>query len=161
LPAFIPSRNDASKAIGALMKAGKGDEAEASKQAVREIGDRLKDLDAALLTLDERTAELMLGLPNIVSDDVPDGPDDSGNVVIWEEGERRSYDFDLKPHWELSESLGITDFERGAKVSGRMFYVLGEPRGCNERWSTTCSTYTATSTATASGACRFWCCASR
>jgi seryl-tRNA synthetase len=119
-------RNDASKAIGALMKAGKGEEAEAAKQAVRETGDRLKYLDAALLTLDERTAELMLGLPNIVSDDVPDGPDDSGNVVIWEEGERRSYDFDLKPHWELSESLGITDFERGAKVSGRMFYVLGE-----------------------------------
>jgi len=120
------SRNDASKAIGALMKTGKGEEAEAAKQAVRETCDRVKDLDSALLTLDERTAELMLGLPNIVSDDVPDGPDDSGNVVIWEEGERRSYDFELKPHWELSESLGITDFERGAKVSGRMFYVLGE-----------------------------------
>ena len=120
------SRNDASKAIGALMQAGDGAQAEAQKQAVREIGDRLKALADALHVLDERTSELMLGMPNIASDDVPDGPDDSGNVVVWEEGERRSYAFGLKPHWELSESLGITDFKRGAKISGRMFYVLGE-----------------------------------
>jgi seryl-tRNA synthetase len=120
------SRNDASKAIGALMQAGDGAQAEAQKQAVREIGDRLKALADALRVLDERTSELMLAMPNIASDEVPDGPDDSGNVVVWEEGERRSYDFRLKPHWELSESLGITDFERGAKISGRMFYVLGE-----------------------------------
>ena len=120
------SRNDASKAIGALMQAGDGPQAEAQKQAVREIGDRLKALADALRVLDERTSEFMLGMPNIASDEVPDGPDDSGNVIVWEEGERRSYDFRLKPHWELSESLGITDFERGAKISGRMFYVLGE-----------------------------------
>jgi len=120
------SRNAASKAIGALMQAGDDAQAEAQKQAVREIGDRLRALTDALRLLDERTSELMLGVPNIASDDVPDGPDDSGNVVVWEEGERRSYDFGLKPHWELSESLGITDFERGAKISGRMFYVLGE-----------------------------------
>ena len=68
----------------------------------------------------------MLTLPNIVSDGVPDGEDETGNVVLQEEGEKRSYDFELKPHWELSESLGITDFERGAKLSGRMFYTLGE-----------------------------------
>ena len=105
------SRNDASKAIGALMQAGDGPQAEAQKQAVREIGDRLKALADALRVLDERTSEFMLGMPNIASDEVPDGPDDSGNVIVWEEGERRSYDFRLKPHWELSESLGITDFE--------------------------------------------------
>jgi seryl-tRNA synthetase len=119
-------RNEASKAIGALMKAGKGDEAEAQKEAVRKDGERLKELDETLRGLDERTSELMLNLPNVVSDEVPDGPDESGNVVIFEEGERATYDFELKPHWELSESLGITDFERGAKVSGRMFYVLGD-----------------------------------
>ncbi len=119
-------RNEASKAIGALMKAGQGDQAEQQKEAVRQTGERLKELDETLRGLDERTGELMLNLPNVVSDEVPDGPDESGNLVIWEEGERATYDFELKPHWELSESLGITDFERGAKVSGRMFYVLGD-----------------------------------
>jgi seryl-tRNA synthetase len=118
-------RNEASKAIGELMKRGAGDEAEARKEDVRRIGNRLKELDDTLRDLDGRTRTLMLNLPNIVSDDVPDGPDDSGNVVVREEGDRRAYDFELKPHWELSESLEITDFERGAKVSGRMFYVLG------------------------------------
>ena len=120
------ARNEASKAIGALMKAGKGDEAKQRKEAVRQDGEHLKELDEALRGLDERTSELMLNLPNVVSAEVPDGPDESGNIVVWEEGEHSTYDFDLKPHWELSESLGITDFQRGAKISGRMFYVLGD-----------------------------------
>ena len=119
-------RNEASKAIGELMKQGAGADAEARKEAVRQMGDLLKALDEEVRGYEERTQELMLGLPNIASDDVPDGPDDSGNVVVHEEGDRYAYDFELKPHWELSESLGITDFERGAKISGRMFYVLGE-----------------------------------
>lgn len=120
------SRNDASKTIGEMMKRDEGEQAEAQKEAVRKMGDRLKELDELLRGLDETTSDYMLGIPNIVSDDVPDGPDDSGNVVIYEEGERYTYDFELKPHWELSETLGVTDFERGAKISGRMFYVLGE-----------------------------------
>jgi seryl-tRNA synthetase len=120
------SRNDASKTIGAMMKRGEGEQAEAQKEAVRKMGDRLKELDELLRGLDETISEYMLSIPNIASDDVPDGRDDSGNVVIYEEGERYTYDFEPKPHYELSESLGITDFERGAKISGRMFYVLGE-----------------------------------
>jgi seryl-tRNA synthetase len=119
-------RNDASKTIGALMKAGKGDQAGQQKEEVRQTGERLKELGDTLRGLDERTRDLMLNLPNVVADEVPDGPDESGNLILWEEGERSTYDFELKPHWELSESLGITDFERGAKVSGRMFYVLGD-----------------------------------
>jgi len=119
-------RNDTSKAIGGMIKRGEGEQAEAKKESARRMGDRLKELDELLRGLDETTKEYMLGLPNIVSDDVPDGPDDSGNIVIYEEGDRYTYNFALKPHWELSESLGVTDFERGAKISGRMFYVLGE-----------------------------------
>ena len=102
------SRNDASKAIGEMMKRGEGEQAEAQKEAVRQVSGRLQELDELLRGLDETSKELMLGLPNIVSDDVPDGPDESGNVVIYEEGERTTHDFALKPHWELSESLGVT-----------------------------------------------------
>ena len=120
-------RNEASKAIGELMKAGGGADAEAQKEAVRVIGERLKGLEESVRVSDEALRALMLNLPNIVSDDVPDGDDETGNIVLREEGVKRTYDFELKPHWELSESLGITDFERGAKLSGRMFYVLREP----------------------------------
>ena len=119
-------RNEASKLIGELMKSGAKAEAEQRRGDVRAIGDQLKTLEDEARGQEASFRETMLTLPNIVSADVPDGPDETGNVVIREEGEKRRYDFELKPHWELSESLGITDFERGAKLSGRMFYTLGE-----------------------------------
>ena len=119
-------RNEASKAIGNLMKSGARDEADARKEEVRVLGERLKTLEDEARTLETSFRDTMLTIPNIASDGVPDGEDETGNVVVREEGERRSYDFELKPHWELSESLGVTDFERGAKLSGRMFYALGE-----------------------------------
>ena len=126
IEAMRARRNEASKQIGELMKSGGGPEAEARKDEVRELGERLKALEDEERALEASFRSKMLTLPNLVSDETPDGSDADGNVVVREEGERRSYDFDLKPHWELSESLGVTDFERGAKVSGRMFYVLGE-----------------------------------
>ena len=119
-------RNEASKLIGELMKSGAKAEAEQRRGDVRAIGDQLKTLEDEARGQEASFRETMLTLPNIVSADVPDGPDETGNVVIREEGEKRRYDFELKPHWELSESLGITDFERGAKLSGRMFYTLGD-----------------------------------
>ncbi len=126
IEAMRARRNEASKQIGELMKSGGGPEAEARKDEVRGLGERLKALEDEERALEASFRSKMLTLPNLVSDETPDGPDADGNVVVREEGERRSYDFELKPHWELSESLGVTDFERGAKVSGRMFYVLGE-----------------------------------
>jgi seryl-tRNA synthetase len=56
--------------------------------------------------------------------EVPVGPDESANVVGGEFGEKRSFDFEPKPHWDLGEALGIIDFERGVKISGSRFYVL-------------------------------------
>ena len=119
-------RNEASRAIGDLMKSGAREEADARKEEVRVLGERLKSLEDEARSLETSFRDTMLTVPNIVSDAVPDGEDETGNVVVREEGEQRSYDFELKPHWELSESLGVTDFERGAKLSGRMFYALGE-----------------------------------
>ena len=119
-------RNEASREIGALMKSGAQEEADARKEAVRALGERAGALEDEARALEASFREMMLTLPNVVADAVPDGPDETGNVVVREEGARRAYDFPLRPHWELAESLGITDFERGAKVSGRMFYALGE-----------------------------------
>ena len=119
-------RNEASREIGDLMKRGAREEAEARKAEARAMGERARALDEEARALEAAFRETMLTLPNIVADAVPDGPDETGNVVVREEGGRRAYGFPLRMHWELAESLGITDFERGAKVSGRMFYALGE-----------------------------------
>ena len=69
----------------------------------------------------------MLQMPNMPDPHVPLGPDESHNVVIRQEGERREFDthrVELVPHWDLGPTLGIIDFERGVKLSGTRFYTL-------------------------------------
>ena len=63
------------------------------------------------------------GIPNLLDDDVPDGADESANVEIRAEGERRNYGFTPRDHVALGEGLGL-DFEAGAKLSGARFVVL-------------------------------------
>ena len=121
--------NRDSKAVGEAMKAGDQEAAEGQRKAGREAGERIKRIEAAERDAEAKLRALLLTVPNILLDDVPDGGDESANAVTRQEGEPRSaesYDFELKPHWELAESLGITDFERGSKLAGRMFSVLGE-----------------------------------
>lgn len=72
--------------------------------------------------------QLLEGTPNLLDDSVPDGDDESANVVVRTWGEPARFDFAPKPHWELGESLGILDFERAAKLSGSRFVTL-EGRG--------------------------------
>ncbi len=99
--------------------------------------ERNKEISAAIDALDEKLGKiereldaLLLEVPNIPAPDVPVAPDESGNVVVRVEGEQRAFDFTPKPHWELGESLGIIDFERGVKLAGSRFYVL---RGAGAR----------------------------
>lgn len=94
----------------------------------------IKDMDGVkqeIATLDEQLATVegdlecrMLELPNLPAEGVPVGKSDAENNIVREEGTRRSYDFKPKPHWEIGESLGLIDFERGTKISGSRFYVL-------------------------------------
>ena len=117
-------RNAASKAIGDLMKRGDAGPADEQREKVRRMGDDLKRLEEEQRAVDLRRQTLLLALPNLPLEDVPDGLDETHNVVVRQEGTFRTYDFPLKPHWELSEQLDITDMERGAKLSGSRFYVL-------------------------------------
>jgi seryl-tRNA synthetase len=55
---------------------------------------------------------------------VPEGADESGNVVVRQSGEPRQSDFEPKPHWEIGETLDIIDFERGVKLAGSRFFLL-------------------------------------
>lgn len=99
--------------------------AEEAKDETREIGDQIGVLDEELRTVEERLQELMLWVPNIPHESVPDGPDDSYNIAYPPQGAPEpTFDFTPKPHWDLGPELGIIDFERGVKLSGSRFYVL-------------------------------------
>ncbi|MCA9876987.1 MAG: serine--tRNA ligase [Thermomicrobiales bacterium] len=92
--------------------------------SMRELGDRIAELDEQAKAADEYLHDLMLHVPNLPLPHVPVAPDESGNVVLAEHGPFREFTFEPKPHWELAEHLGIIDFERGVKIAGTRFYVL-------------------------------------
>jgi len=117
----LAERKKASKQIGSMKP---GEEMEAAKAQVRELGEGIAGQEKELTALDEEFARLMLTLPNLPHPEVPPGPDESANVVIRTVGDAPVFDFEPKPHWEVAEKLGIIDFERGVKISGSRFYIL-------------------------------------
>ena len=122
--ALRQERNTGSKAIGQLMQAGKKDEAEAQKQRMSEVGDQIKRLDEQLRQVETDLYDKQLYVPNMPGPNVPVGPGEEHNVEVRRWGEPPQFDFEPKPHWELGESLGIIDFERGVKMSGTRFYLF-------------------------------------
>ena len=122
--ALRAERNSGSKAIGQLMREGKKDEAEAQKQAMAALGDKIDALNGELRQVEQALQSDMLQVPNMPLPEVPVGPDEAHNVVVAEKGEKYTFDFEPQPHWDLGEALGIIDFERGVKLSGSRFYVL-------------------------------------
>jgi seryl-tRNA synthetase len=114
-------RNRVSKEIGRM----KDEEARQARIVeMRTVGERILAGEEKLRQVEERFYELQLHVPNMPHPDVPVGPDESYNVVVRQEGELRRFDFEPLPHWDLGETLGIIDFERGVKLSGSRFYVL-------------------------------------
>ena len=114
-------RNVVSKEIGRMKD---GQERQALIAEMRELGKRIKALEARLREVEGRLYEAMLQVPNMPHEKVPVGKDESENVVVRTEGEPRQFDFEPLPHWELGPALGIIDFERGVKLAGTRFYVL-------------------------------------
>jgi len=104
-------------------QASKERQAEAAEEG-RALRVKIRELEDSLKTIEENLNNLLLQMPNIPDPDVPIGKDDSDNPIVSTWGEPKSLPFDPKPHWELGESLGIIDFERGVKLSGSRFYVL-------------------------------------
>ena len=117
-------RNAASREIGALMKDGKRDEADARRKQVNELKERIAELDAARDQADARMRELLSTLPNIPHDTVPVGQDESANVEIRRWGTKPEFDFEPKDHVDLGTALGILDLERATKIAGARFAIL-------------------------------------
>ena len=121
-------RNSVSKQIGQLMREGKKDEAEAAKARVAANKDRIASLDDRRNEVDAALFDLVSRIPNIPHESVPYGKDDSDNPEVRRWGTPRDFSadgFEPKAHWDLGPATGMIDFDRGVKVAGTRFYVLG------------------------------------
>ena len=118
-------RNAVSKQIGLLMREGKKEEAEAAKEQVAANKDRIAELDQRRGEVEEELTALVAAIPNIPDASVPYGKDDSDNPEIRKWGEPTQFDFEPKAHWDLGPELGMIDFDRGVKLAGTRFYLLG------------------------------------
>jgi len=111
--------NAASKAIGPKKKAG--EDLADSFRLLGELSDRIKRLEAQLDALTEKINAVLIWVPNCPADSAPPGAGPEDNVVRRTWGERRVFDFEPRPHWDLAKSLGVIDFERAAKLAGGGF----------------------------------------
>lgn len=118
------NRNRLSKQIGALMAQGKRDEAESTKQLVKEQGDTLSQLEEKERTLSEEIKKRMMVIPNIIDPSVPIGKDDSENVEIKRYGDSFVPNFEIPYHTDIMEKLGGIDLDSARKVAGNGFYYL-------------------------------------
>ncbi len=115
-------RNAASAEIGKKKKAG--EDASEAVAAMREVGEKISVLDSDLRDVESELEHVMSWLPNVPHDSAPVGSDESANVVVRDWGDKPSFDFQVKPHWEIGEQLGILDLPAAAKISGSGFYLL-------------------------------------
>ncbi len=115
-------RNRLSKEIGAAK--AKGEDAQDIMDAVSKTkaaeADAEKAAEAASAALNTALSEL----PNLPADDVPDGPDDASNEEVRTWGDKPTFDFEPKEHFDIGEALGLMDFETAAKMSGARFVLL-------------------------------------
>jgi len=113
----------ASKKIGAAKASGDETAAQAVMAEVGALKDKVKALEEQERAIAAKLYEALLPVPNIMSDDVPDGADENDNVELRTWGEPRQI-ADAKDHVDLGEALGMMDFEAAAKLSGSRFVVL-------------------------------------
>ena len=117
-------RNTASREIGALMKEGKRDEAEARRKQVSESKERIAELDRQRDEAETRMRDLLTTLPNIPHESVPVGKDESANEEVRRWGTKPEFDFEPKDHVDLGTALGILDLDRAAKIAASRFAIL-------------------------------------
>src|SRR6266403_1934345 len=124
-------RNKASEAIGQAKR--RGEDAGAEQARMREVGERIKALEAELKSVDGEMEGLLLQIPNVPDPSVPPGQTEDKNVEVRGWGRRREFAFAPKPHEEIGEALGLMDFERASRMSKARFVVLWGPLARLER----------------------------
>ena len=115
-------RNTRSRAIGQAKS--RGEDIEPLKREVGEIGEELGQCQLRLEDVRRALDHLLLDIPNLPADDVPDGQSEADNVEVARHAEPREFEFEPRDHVELGAGLGGLDFERASKLSGSRFAVL-------------------------------------
>lgn len=115
--------NKSAARIGALMKEGKREEAEAAKKTVTEIKAEQKAIADNLAGTEQKIREILLSVPNVPYKDVPKGLTAADNVVEKTGGVMPNLPEDALPHWEIAKKYNIIDFDLGVKITGAGFPV--------------------------------------
>ena len=124
-------RNALAKEIGQGKRQGVDTVAlEAEATGLRQ---EMEGLEQTASGLDQGIRSILESLPNVLQDDVPEGADETANVVVAQHGEPRDLGFQPKQHFELGEALGLMDFATAAKLAGARFTVLRGPLARLER----------------------------
>ena len=118
--ALKSEKNAESKKIAMAKK--NGEDAADAIARMREVGQKISAIDKELGEVESKLNELLLHIPNMCDKSVPVGKDDSENPEVRKWGEIPTFDFPIKAHYELGDTLGILDAERAGKVSGARFY---------------------------------------
>jgi seryl-tRNA synthetase len=115
-------RNVVSEEIGKLKRQKQNTDALVAE--MKGVSDRIKEIDDMLRGIEEKTELFLLNIPNIPHESVPAGKDETGNVEIRKWCQLRQFDFEPLNHWDIAETLGIIDFETGAKIAGARFSLM-------------------------------------
>jgi seryl-tRNA synthetase len=116
--------NTISREIAAAKKGDPQANVSVRQAESRAVGDSIKQSEEEMKVFDQQLEGLLQWIPNLAAPDVPVGEDAGANVTVRTWGERKKFDFKIKPHWELGKELGILDEERAAKLSGSNFILL-------------------------------------
>jgi seryl-tRNA synthetase len=114
--------NKGSEEVARLRRAK--EPAEETMAAMKQLGNRIKDAEGTLRTIEETLTDVALRIPNLPHASVPVGADASDNIEVRRWGTIPSFSSPPKPHWEIGENLGILDFDRAAKIAGARFSVM-------------------------------------
>ena len=112
-----------SRSIGSLMKEGKKEEAEQAKQRVADIKDEAKLLEEKMKQATQERTDVLLTIPNVPYDIVPEGTCAEDNVVVKTGGHDTPLPKNALPHWELARKYNLIDFDLGVKITGAGFPV--------------------------------------
>ncbi|MCK5668828.1 MAG: serine--tRNA ligase, partial [Gammaproteobacteria bacterium] len=115
-------RNSRSKEIGKAK--AQGNDAQPLLDEVASLGDELKSSENELNEIQKELNEIVMGIPNIPHDSVPEGQTEDDNEEVRRWGEPKVFDFEVKDHVDLGESMGLLDFEAGVRIAGKRFSVM-------------------------------------
>ena len=123
LDANKQQQNQLSKQIGGLMKDGNKAEAEKIKDQVAELKAADKALNEVMEKAQKDMTEVLLSIPNIPNDEVPEGKDANDNVVVKEGGTKPDLGDEALCHWDLLKKYNLVDFDLGVKITGAGFPI--------------------------------------